>query len=277
MPFFGKKKKETKSVFHTIKDDYKTYDEIHTALRGAGVETANLIVGIDATRSNLESGLKSFGGKSLHDVSNVEVLTPYAQSIVSVGRVLEKFDDDQQIPAFLFGDADSKDKTVTPFFPDERSCNGIDDVLETYMRNIKSTQLSGPTSFAPLINKSIEIAKKQGGYYILLIICDGQVSDLKVNQQAIIEASKYPISIVCVGVGDGPWEFMSSLDDDLPTRKFDNFQFIPFDDIVNHPKEKSHFPKIKDTNMRIALSALQEIPEQYAQIKKLGYLSGVKG
>lgn len=272
MPLFGRKKKTRESVFHTIKNEFKSYDEIHTALREAGVETANLIVGIDMTRSNLESGLKTFGGKSLHSVDNVEVSNPYMQSIRAVGRVLEKFDDDGKIPAFMFGDSFSKDKSVTPFFPDERSCNGVEDVLETYVRNVPHTTLSGPTSFEPLILKTIEIAKKQGGYYILMIICDGQVSDLKANQRALIEASKYPISIVCVGVGDGPWEAMENFDDNLPERKFDNFQFIPFDDVVNHPKDKSHFPKVKDSNMRIAMSALQEIPEQYEQIKKLGYL-----
>ncbi|ELR13052.1 RINGfinger protein [Acanthamoeba castellanii str. Neff] len=187
-------------------------------------------------------------------------LNPYQYAIKILGETLSAFDDDGLIPVFGFGDKQTQDKTVFPFFP------GL--ALPALAR----FELRG---------EAINIVKRERAYHILIIIADGQVTPdseycqaetetknaiVEKTNQTNTQASHYPLSIILVGVGDGPWDSAEEqFDDGLPTRQFDNFQFVNFHKEVSYGGEEfgpAYF----------AVAALQEVPEQYEAIRKLELL-----
>ncbi|KAF3508655.1 hypothetical protein F2Q69_00000582 [Brassica cretica] len=247
------------------------------ALARAGLESSNLIVGIDFTKSNEWTGARSFNRKSLHFIGNNP--NPYEQAITIIGRTLAAFDEDNLIPCYGFGDALTHDQDVFSFNPEDRFCNGFEEVLGRYKEIVPQLKLAGPTSFAPIIDMAMTIVEQSGGqYHVLVIIADGQVTrsvDTENGQlspqeqktvEAIVQASKLPLSIVLVGVGDGPWDMMREFDDNIPSRAFDNFQFVNFTEIMSKNKAQS----LKETEF--ALSALMEIPQQYKATLELSLL-----
>ncbi|RZC47222.1 hypothetical protein C5167_040164 [Papaver somniferum] len=258
----------SESKYSKIADNYNSLEEVTTALAHAGLESSNLIVGIDFTKSNEWSGQKSFNNKCLHSINKTS-RNPYEQAISIIGRTLSAFDEDNLIPCFGFGDVKTNDKHVFSFYKD-KVCNGFEEVLSRYRDLVPHVCLSGPTSFAPIIDMASTIVHQSGGqYHVLLIIADGQVQKEQEREtiNAIVRASEYPLSIVLVGVGDGPWELMKKFDDNIPARAFDNFQFVNFTEIMS-----KDLPETK-RETEFALSALMEIPSQYKATVELGLLS----
>ncbi|XP_028233041.1 E3 ubiquitin-protein ligase RGLG2-like isoform X4 [Glycine soja] len=231
---YSRPKRRLDRRYSRIADDYHSLDEVTTALSHAGLESSNLIVGIDFTKSNEWT-------------------------------------------------ASTHDQDVFSFHSDERFCNGFEEVLSRYRDIVPRLRLAGPTSFAPIIEMAMTIVEQSGGqYHVLLIIADGQVTrsvDTQHGQlspqeektiDAIVKASEYPLSIVLVGVGDGPWDMMKEFDDNIPARAFDNFQFVNFTEIMSESIDSSRKER------EFALSALMEIPSQYKATIDLGILGSAR-
>ena len=264
------KREESAYRFSRIADQFKSIEEVQNALRKEGLENSNLIIGVDFTKSNTWTGKTSFQGRCLHDTAGP--LNPYQHVLSVIGRTLEPFDDDHLIPAFGFGDVYTTDKSCFPFYPD-RPCQGLQEVVDRYREIAPGIELSGPTSFAPIIDKAIEIVREARSYHILLIVADGQVTSESETIAAIVRASAVPLSIVLVGVGDGPWDMMRQFDDELPQRQFDNFQFTCFTDLRAKLEAGQCSPEKLDACL--ALGMLMEIPEQFKAVKKLKLLSKI--
>ncbi|KAL0353342.1 UNVERIFIED_CONTAM: E3 ubiquitin-protein ligase RGLG2 [Sesamum angustifolium] len=274
--------REVHSRYRIIGDNYGSLDQVTRALYESGLESSNLIVGIDFTKSNEWTGRESFNGRCLHHSG--EGLNPYEHAISIIGRTLSAFDEDNLIPCFGFGDVSTHDQDVFSFYPDNRPCNGFEEALSRYKEIVPNVRLAGPTSFAPIIETAIAIVDQSGGqYHVLLIIADGQVTrsvDTGVGQlspqeqntiNAIVKASEYPLSIIVVGVGDGPWDMMREFDDNIPARAFDNIQFVNFTEIMSRNVPLAQ----KETDF--ALAALMEIPLQYRATLELQLLGNQRG
>ncbi|KAA0145631.1 hypothetical protein FNF29_07725 [Cafeteria roenbergensis] len=306
-----RKKNRGKAV--AISDRFRSLEEVQAELRRAGLESCNLIVAIDATKSNEWNGTKTFGGKPLHTfapggavkaepglgLSNREVeaarrrakaasgarseeaaasgeafpdgfppsvlaLNPYERVLGAVGRTLRAFDDDGVIPAFVFGDAETTDCSVRTLRSDGKDCVGLEGVLSAYRAEAPGWRLSGPTSYAPAIDRAVEIVRRsKGNFHVLIIVTDGQVTDEAVTQAALRRASKFPLAVVVCGVGDGPWDQLRSLDDRVAGRDFDNLQAVFWHEV----EAKAAHP-----DAAFALAALMELPEQFKACCRLGLL-----
>ncbi|XP_065852897.1 E3 ubiquitin-protein ligase RGLG4 [Euphorbia lathyris] len=278
---FGKKN-SIKQKYGFIPDQFSSLEQVTAALKEAGLESSNLIVGIDFTKSNEWTGKVSFNNRSLHAIGDTP--NPYEKAISIIGKTLAPFDEDNLIPCFGFGDATTHDQEVFSFQSDHSPCHGFEEVLSCYKKIVPTLRLSGPTSYAPVIEASMDIVEKsRGQYHVLVIIADGQVtrsidtSERELSPQeektikSIVDASSYPLSIILVGVGDGPWDDMKKFDDKLPTREFDNFQFVNFTEIMS----KNTTPSAKET--AFALAALMEIPLQFKAALEYGIVGRTTG
>ncbi|CAN6182512.1 unnamed protein product [Urochloa humidicola] len=259
-----------------ITGNYDSVDQVSEALAHAGLKSSNLILGIDFTRSNEWTGEHSFSGCSLHAIGHTP--NPYEETISIVGQTLSAFDKNDFVHCFGFGDEATRDKDVFCFYPDERPCNGFKEAVERYKDLLPHLNLAGPTSFAPLIEMAMTIVDQSGGqHHVLLIISDGQVAHIDTESgqmriqdhktfDAIANASKCPLSIVLVGVGDGPWNMMMEFDNHIPARDFDNFQFVNFSEIMSKNSTQS------GKEAALALAALSKLPQQYKSAMELGIL-----
>eukprot|EP01026_Neomeris_dumetosa_P014826 TRINITY_DN1548_c0_g1_i7.p2 TRINITY_DN1548_c0_g1~~TRINITY_DN1548_c0_g1_i7.p2 ORF type:complete len:157 (-),score=21.28 TRINITY_DN1548_c0_g1_i7:74-544(-) len=113
------------TTFTRIRDKYKSLREIQEELNSLGMESSNLIIGIDYTKSNEWTGKDSFDGKNLHSIQE-DSLNPYEEAIAIVANTLPKFDEDAMIPCYGFGDVTTHDKAVFCFNKNDEPCHKLE-------------------------------------------------------------------------------------------------------------------------------------------------------
>jgi len=230
-------------------------------LRASGVlEDIEIMVAVDATRSNEMNGERTFGGRSLHDVTSRGGLeNPYAMAMRFSTKFLQK-DTHGEVPLYYFGSEQANEKGGIHFVAE---CKGAEELQQTYIKTIGHQTLSGPTLFIPAINEALRRVKDTNKFHVLLILTDGMVQDEEEHYKALNQASRFPLSIVCIGVGDGPWDEMQRFDHKMPRgRIFDNFHFVSISQIV---RKDERTDKIEE---EFFYRSFMKIPHQYHDVRK---------
>ncbi|NP_001085407.1 copine I S homeolog isoform X1 [Xenopus laevis] len=238
----------------------------------------NFTVGIDFTGSNGDPKSPD----SLHYISPNGV-NEYLTAIWCVGNVVQDYDTDKLFPAFGFGAQIPPNWQVSHefalnFSPDNPYCPGVQGIVDAYRQALPQVRLYGPTNFSPIINHVTRFAaaaaqhKTASQYFVLLIITDGEITDLNETKNAIVQASKLPMSIIIIGVGNADFKAMEFLDGDNGVLKSssgepvarDIVQFVPFRQFQNAPREA------------LTQAVLAEVPKQLVSYFKLLGLGPVK-
>ena len=233
----------------------------------------NLEIAIDYTKSNKPPNDPA----SNHFINSIN-LNDYEKAIKSCGEILSPYDADQLFPVYGFGgippvlNGQPNNEVSHCFninFKENAEIHGINNILEKYRESLYKVKLSGNTKFSFVlkkvisnINKDLKYKRNENHYYILLILTDGVVNDMKDTIDLIVEASYLPLSIIIVGIGNEDFSFMKKLDgDEIPLtnskgekRKRDIVQFIRF----NNFKKNNAI----DFGTDFAEEVLKEIPTQ---------------
>jgi len=244
-----------------------------------GTLDLSLMVAIDFTGSNGDPR----DHQSLHHFTERQP-SDYQRSIRQIGGILSAYDSDQKYPVWGFGGHFNnvliggteywngvKHDFNLNFDPRDPEVVGIMGIESAYVSALKQNvfALSGPTIFAPILSKSKRIARfahsqlSNGSkiqYFILLILTDGIITDMKQTKDEIVAISNehLPLSIVIVGIGNADFSAMDELDGDdhglMNSKgeyaKRDVVQFVPYN-------------KYKHNINELSRETLAEIPTQF--------------
>ncbi|RWS07463.1 copine-8-like isoform X2 [Dinothrombium tinctorium] len=193
----------------------------------------------------------------------------YEIALCSVGEIVQQYSNRGMFPAFGFGA--KVNGVVSHQFPLNGNpahpyCESVQQLLALYKQALTQVHLYGPTNFSPVINSTASIAQQfQDGkhYFILLIITDGIISDMPQTKAAIVAASKLPLSIIIVGVGNADFSDMDELDADEHRlcangvyAERDIVQFVP---MIKYLARNNTWVR---SQADLAQEVLREIPDQ---------------
>ncbi|OMJ84943.1 hypothetical protein SteCoe_13851 [Stentor coeruleus] len=188
----------------------------------------------------------------------------YEDAIWEIGSILEAYDSDRNFPVYGFGGI-PPGGSISQCFPltgDSTSpyVNGARGILKIYHSSIGKISQSSPGELHYIIDELISSASSissNNGYYVLLILTNGEISDIDQTINSIVRASSLPISIIILGIGNSDFDVMKKLDCDGEIL-IDNSGNKALRDIVQFVNYNSYQGKIS----QLACEVLKEVPNQ---------------
>ena len=225
----------------------------------------NLSIAIDFTSSNGFPWLDS----SLHNIKSGFV-NNYEKAMRENIKIISIYNKNDKYDVYGFG-AEILGNFKKIFnlngTDDDPSIKGIDNIISEYKKTVNRVDFSGNTYFAPIIKKikkKLEIDKGNDfNYHILLIISDGLIHDIDQTIDSIIEASKFPISFIIIGIG-------ANVSDDMKILNGEKGKLISSKgevlnkDIVQYV----HFNDYADDLTKLTQAVLKYIPDQMSNYFK---------
>ncbi len=156
---------------------------------------------------------------SLHYISSN--LNAYEVVIDTILSNLEKQGLIEKINMFGFGGVPSPktSKAVEFLFPlngkkNDPSVKNREEALKMYKESIRKVKLSAPALLQQSVSfvNNVETEKGDGLFYnLLIVLINGDITDMNEVIELVVESSKKPISILIIGLGNKGFERMDEL------------------------------------------------------------------
>ena len=238
-------------------DKIKTIGQFTRKMQEMAVTQFRLMVAIDFSISNQ--------WQKLHQLSD-PARNGYLQVLGGLAGIVRRYVKNGYIPAFRFGCRQSEDYDCVPLCAPQNpnpNFEGFDALMAGYAEAVQSVEMYGPTQLTPVFQKAVQVSAETGHQELLVcvILTDGDVEDIKLDRETLVMASQYPICFVGVGIGNGDFKDLEPFDD-LKLRKFDNFQFVHYDEVAATLRNG----RFERPDLVLALAMFNEIP---AAVKKM--------
>ena len=224
----------------------------------------DLSIAIDFTGSNGDPIYEN----SLHYISN-GFINNYEKAMRESIKIISMYNKGNKYNVYGFGaqlNGEFKD-VFNINGTDDENIIGIENIISKYKETINNVYFAGPTFFAPVIKeitRKVEINYVNNfNYNILLIISDGCIHDITETIDNIIEASKFPISFIIIGVGDDVTYDMKRLNGESG-KLISSTKEVLNKDIVQYV----HFNDYADDLNKLTEAVLKYIPDQISNYYK---------